>query len=79
MELLEKNRRNVHTKTHNADSVSTTCDYEEAIANTESVAALDIGAKLKAYYAYTEEEKCLLVGSKEVVEAMGLLPVFMTS
>jgi hypothetical protein len=79
MELLEKNRRNVRTETHNADSVSTTRDYEEAIANAESVTALDVGAKLKAYYAYTEEEKRLLVGSKEVVEATGPLPVFMTS
>ncbi|KAJ7312291.1 hypothetical protein DFH08DRAFT_822328 [Mycena albidolilacea] len=79
MELLEKNRRNVRTETHNADSVSATRDYEEAIANAESVAALDVGAKLKAYYAYTEDEKRLLVGSKEVVEATGPLPVFMTS
>lgn len=69
MELLEKNRRNVHTETHNADSVSMTRDYEEAIANAESVAALDVGKKLKVYYAYTEDKKHLLVGSKEVVEA----------
>ncbi|KAJ7811347.1 hypothetical protein B0H14DRAFT_3479799 [Mycena olivaceomarginata] len=55
MELLEKNRRNVRTETHNANSVSATRGYEEA------------------------EEKRLLVGSKEVVEATGPLPIFMTS
>jgi hypothetical protein len=31
------------------------------------------------YYAYTEDKKHLLVGSKEVVEATGPLPIFMTS
>ncbi|KAJ7359316.1 hypothetical protein DFH08DRAFT_1037833 [Mycena albidolilacea] len=79
MELLEKNRRNVRTETHNANSISVTHDYKEAVTNTESTNTLNVGLKLKAYYAYTEEEKQLLVGSKEVVEATGPLPVFMTS
>ncbi|KAK7015778.1 hypothetical protein R3P38DRAFT_2786703 [Favolaschia claudopus] len=51
---------------------------EYAAASTAGVGTLDVGAPLLSHFTYTDEEKSLLVASKDVVESTGPFPVYMT-
>jgi hypothetical protein len=77
MDLREKNKRNVLIETNNCTSIDHTRTYEAARATAAAVGTLDVGVKLEPFFEYTDEEKALLVHSKELVDAVGPLPVFL--
>ncbi|KAJ6526118.1 hypothetical protein DFH09DRAFT_1095344 [Mycena vulgaris] len=78
MELLDKNAENICLEKSNRVSVAHTRAYIAAAASLAGIENRDVGATLEPFLAYTEEEKDLLVASKEVAEVTGPLPVFMT-
>ncbi|KAJ7476810.1 hypothetical protein FB451DRAFT_1557535 [Mycena latifolia] len=76
--LEDKNSENVRIEKANKISMGYTRAYASARAAGNSTAALDVGATLEPYFAYTDDERDLLVGSKEVVASTGPLPIYMT-
>ncbi|KAJ6630727.1 hypothetical protein B0H10DRAFT_2336555 [Mycena sp. CBHHK59/15] len=77
MDLQEKNQRNILIEKTNNMSMGLTCAYQAVLAMAAGVGTLDVSAPLLPCYAYTDEDKMLLVVSKDLVEAMGPLPVYM--
>ncbi|KAJ7327630.1 hypothetical protein DFH08DRAFT_816467 [Mycena albidolilacea] len=78
MSLREKNADNCLVERANNASLRLTRAYEAAAGSSAGVGDLDVSARLQPFFSYTEEEKALLVASKDVVEASGPLPLFMT-
>ncbi|KAJ6537200.1 hypothetical protein DFH09DRAFT_1400845 [Mycena vulgaris] len=78
MELQEKNVMNLRMEKSNGTSIVLTRTYETARATTAGVGNLDVGKPLEPFFSYTEEENDLLVSSKELAEAVGPLPIFLT-
>ncbi|KAJ7355814.1 hypothetical protein DFH08DRAFT_933612 [Mycena albidolilacea] len=78
MSLREKNADNCLVERANDASLRLTRAYEAAAGSSAGVGDLDVGARLQPFFSYSEEEKALLVASKDVVEASGPLPLFMT-
>ncbi|KAK6995589.1 hypothetical protein R3P38DRAFT_2567184 [Favolaschia claudopus] len=78
MNLAPKNARNLVIERTNETSLALTRAYQDAAASTAGVGTLDVGAPLLSHFTYTDEEKSLLVASKDVVESTGPLPVYMT-
>ncbi|KAJ7900127.1 hypothetical protein B0H14DRAFT_2556345 [Mycena olivaceomarginata] len=78
MSLREKNADNCLVERANDASLRLTRAYEAAAGSPAGVGDLDVGARLQPFFSYSEEEKALLVASKDVVEASGPLPLFMT-
>jgi hypothetical protein len=62
----------------NDASLRLTRAYEAAAGSTAGVGDLDVGACLQPFFSYLDEEKALLVASKDVVDASGQLSLFMT-
>ncbi|KAJ7740109.1 hypothetical protein B0H16DRAFT_1729141 [Mycena metata] len=77
-DLSEKNARNLRFENYNKTSIAATRAYERAASSTAGVGASDVGAPLRAFYEYSEEELALMVSSKELVDAVGPLPMSVT-
>ncbi|KAJ6516106.1 hypothetical protein C8R45DRAFT_231728 [Mycena sanguinolenta] len=77
LDLLEKNAENVRIEKANRASCTLTRAYQAAATSGAGVGSLDVGDKLCSFFAYSDEDKVLLVGDEKVVEATGPLPVAM--
>jgi hypothetical protein len=77
LSLKEKNRLNLATESRNDISIRITRQYQDAIAAGTSLANMDIGLRLEAYMEYSDQEKQLLVSSRDLCDAVGPLPPFM--
>ncbi|KAJ7228257.1 hypothetical protein GGX14DRAFT_692378 [Mycena pura] len=78
MDLQDINMENVRREKANKVSLAFTRIYAAAAASPAGVTIEDVGAPLEPFLAYSDENKALLVGSKEVVDATGPLPINMT-
>jgi hypothetical protein len=77
MSLHEKNADNCLLECANDASLCLSRAYEAAAGSPAGVGNLDVSARLQPF-SYSEEEKALLVASKDIVDASGLLPLYMT-
>ncbi|KAJ7792707.1 hypothetical protein B0H14DRAFT_3562596 [Mycena olivaceomarginata] len=73
MSLREKNADNCLVERANDASLRLTRAYAAA-GSPAGVGDLDVGARLQPFFSYSEQEKALLVASKDVVDASGPLP-----
>ncbi|KAJ7355267.1 hypothetical protein DFH08DRAFT_803313 [Mycena albidolilacea] len=76
MSLHEKNADNCPMERANDASLHLTRAYEAAARSPAGVGDLDVGARLQPFFSYSE--KALLFTSKDVVDASGPLPLYMT-
>jgi hypothetical protein len=74
MDLKEKNTRSCTIATTNPISIGHTRKYEAAVQAGTSLALLDVGLPLRPFFEYSDDEKELLVSSRELCEAVGPLP-----
>ncbi|KAJ6627808.1 hypothetical protein B0H10DRAFT_2209937 [Mycena sp. CBHHK59/15] len=77
MELQEKNVKNLHVEKNNNASIMLMHVYEAAHATAAGVGNLNVGSALEPFFSYTDEEKALMVSSKELVDVVGPLPIFL--
>ncbi|KAJ7026307.1 hypothetical protein C8F04DRAFT_1190629 [Mycena alexandri] len=77
-DLSDINAENVKREKHNKTSIVQTRAYVTARASAAGVGSLDVGHPLKAFLAYSDGDRALLVGSKEVVDLTGPLPGYLT-
>jgi hypothetical protein len=66
MMLQERNQYNYDAEMHNRASISTTRAYEMSLKQGFSTTAKDVGAKLRAYYRYEEDEMQKMVDDPEL-------------
>ncbi|KAJ7112157.1 hypothetical protein C8R44DRAFT_741862 [Mycena epipterygia] len=80
MDLQELNVKNVRIQAANSASIIQTRAYEAAAGTTAGVGvgARDVGMPLEPFFAYTDEQKNLLVVSQHLVDAVGPLPIHIT-
>jgi hypothetical protein len=78
MSLCDKNADNCLVECANVTSLRLTRAYEAAAESPTGVGDLDVGARLQPFFSYSEEEMALFVASKDVVDASGPLPLYMT-
>ncbi|KAJ7939206.1 hypothetical protein B0H13DRAFT_1850941 [Mycena leptocephala] len=74
MKLKQKNSHNLAAENHNEKSLGYTREYEEAKKNGTSLDGLDVGAPLRPFVSYTEDEVELMALDKEYRTAAGPLP-----
>ncbi|KAJ7824886.1 hypothetical protein B0H14DRAFT_3468951 [Mycena olivaceomarginata] len=67
-ELVVPDDMSLHKK--NADTAAT--------RSPAGVGDLDVSARLQPFFSYLEEEKALLIASKDIVDMSGPLPLYMT-
>ncbi|KAJ7833311.1 hypothetical protein B0H14DRAFT_2591508 [Mycena olivaceomarginata] len=78
MSLYEKNADNCLLDRANDASLCLTRAYEAATRSPAGVGDLDVGARLQPFFSYLEEEKALLIASKDILDVSGPLPLYMT-
>ncbi|KAJ7782550.1 hypothetical protein DFH07DRAFT_325715 [Mycena maculata] len=78
MELEDKNAANVLIEASNKASIVLTRAYATARATAAGVGSLDVGLPLQGLWAYTDEEKVMLLHSPDLVTATGPLPLSLT-
>ncbi|KAJ7357349.1 hypothetical protein DFH08DRAFT_798406 [Mycena albidolilacea] len=66
MMLQERNQYNYDAEMHNRASISTTRAYELSLKQGFSTTAKDVGAKLRAYYGYEQDEMQKMVDDPEL-------------
>ncbi|KAJ6601359.1 hypothetical protein DFH09DRAFT_1355520 [Mycena vulgaris] len=76
-ELQERNVRNLRVERSKRASSALKRAYEAARATLTGAGNLDVGMPLESFFGYTDEEKDLMVSSKELFEAVGPLPIFL--
>ncbi|KAJ6602214.1 hypothetical protein B0H10DRAFT_2230207 [Mycena sp. CBHHK59/15] len=77
-DLADINADNVMREAGNKASIRLTLAYKAALASTASVTTEDVGYPLLPFYAYSDQQKRVLIGDKEVIAACGPLPLYMT-
>ncbi|KAJ6469721.1 hypothetical protein C8R47DRAFT_765616 [Mycena vitilis] len=75
-ELDDINAENCRRETSNKLSLSQTRAYAAAKNSPAGVGALDVGAPLQAYFAYSDHYRELLVTSEAIEKSSGPLPFF---
>jgi hypothetical protein len=78
MSLHEKNADNCLLERANYASLCLTRAYKAAARSPAGVGDLDVGARLQPFFSYSEEEKALLIASKDILDVSGPLPLYMT-
>ncbi|KAK7021144.1 hypothetical protein R3P38DRAFT_2533847, partial [Favolaschia claudopus] len=78
MTLREKNKANAVLEKRNEESVAMTRSYERARASSAGAGSVDVGPPLVALYAYSDSDIELMASSKELVDAVGPLPISVT-
>ncbi|KAJ7194009.1 hypothetical protein GGX14DRAFT_587015 [Mycena pura] len=80
-DLADINADNVQREAGNKASIKLTFAYETALASAARPASPlneDVSYPLLPFFTYSDQQKHVLVGDKEVVAASGPLPLFMT-
>ncbi|KAK7034248.1 hypothetical protein R3P38DRAFT_2772341 [Favolaschia claudopus] len=78
MTLREKNKANTAFEKRNEESVAMTRSFERARASSAGVGSVDVGPPLVALYEYSDSDIELMASSKELVDAVGPLPISVT-